>query len=131
MVRRDGDDPIEYKGHRLSHVSEGWWCTACDEAIFEGAEAQRREAALNELRSEVDQAEEKGDPKLDTEALLTLAFALVEEACRREGVESVKLGASQGVLVWIAGVGSQGATLSEAFECAVQRAAERERLTHA
>lgn len=48
------DDPVEYKGHVRTHRTKGWWCTNCDEAIFEGKQLLSRERALVELRAEVD-----------------------------------------------------------------------------
>lgn len=48
-------DRVTYKGHTKSFESTGWWCTSCDEAIFEGAELEKAEKAFIELRAEVEQ----------------------------------------------------------------------------
>lgn len=48
-------DKVTYKGHTKSFDSTGWWCTSCDEAIFEGPELEKAEKAFVELRAEVEQ----------------------------------------------------------------------------
>jgi HTH-type transcriptional regulator/antitoxin MqsA len=48
------EDFVEYKGHRRAFESTGWWCTACNEAIFEGPELQKAEQAFVGLRAEVE-----------------------------------------------------------------------------
>ncbi|MEY4515387.1 MAG: hypothetical protein RLZZ450_7509 [Pseudomonadota bacterium] len=47
-------DHVEYKGQRKEFESTGWWCSACDEAIFEGPALQVAERAFVELRAEVE-----------------------------------------------------------------------------
>ena len=48
-------DKVTYKAHTKSFESTGWWCTSCDEAIFEGPELEKAEKAFIELRAEVEQ----------------------------------------------------------------------------
>lgn len=48
------EDFVEYKGHRKKFSVTGWWCTSCDEAIFEGPDLERAERAFVELRAEVE-----------------------------------------------------------------------------
>lgn len=54
MRREIREDVVEYKGHRKAFEVSGWWCTSCDEAIFEGPELEAAERAFVELRAEVE-----------------------------------------------------------------------------
>lgn len=47
-------DEIEYQGHKRMLRTLGWWCSNCDEAIFDGEALRAREKAFLELKSEVD-----------------------------------------------------------------------------
>ena len=55
MKYESRSDEVTYKGHSKTFTSTGWWCTSCDEAIFEGAELEKAEKAFVELRAEVEQ----------------------------------------------------------------------------
>ena len=48
------EDSVEYKGHKKTFDVTGWWCTSCDEAIFEGSQLEVAERAFVELRAEVE-----------------------------------------------------------------------------
>jgi len=48
------DDPIAYKGHEKHLRTRGWWCSECDEAIFDGKALAVRERAFLGLKAEVD-----------------------------------------------------------------------------
>jgi YgiT-type zinc finger domain-containing protein len=53
MHFREGDDTITYKGQTQPIKMLGWWCEACDEAIFEGASLAARERAYLKLKAQV------------------------------------------------------------------------------
>lgn len=54
MRHETREDFVEYKEHRKAFKVSGWWCTSCDEAIFEGPELEAAERAFVELRAEVE-----------------------------------------------------------------------------
>jgi HTH-type transcriptional regulator/antitoxin MqsA len=54
MVHERRSDPIEYQGRKRTLKTLGWWCSKCDEAIFDGKALRAREKALLELKAEVD-----------------------------------------------------------------------------
>jgi len=54
MRHESRTDEVKYKGHRKSFEATGWWCPACDEAIFEGPALEVAERAFVELRAEVE-----------------------------------------------------------------------------
>jgi HTH-type transcriptional regulator / antitoxin MqsA len=54
MVYETRPDTIEYGGEERVFPMLAWWCTECDEAIFEGQPLADREKAFLELKAEVD-----------------------------------------------------------------------------
>ena len=48
------DDRVVYKGHERQLKTRGWWCSKCDEAIFDGKVLAVRERAFLDLKAEVD-----------------------------------------------------------------------------
>ena len=48
------DDMVVYKGHERQLKTRGWWCSKCDEAIFDGKALAARERAFLDLKAEVD-----------------------------------------------------------------------------
>lgn len=54
MAHEERQDTVEYKGHSKAFDVTGWWCSSCDEAIFEGPELEAAERAFVELRAEVE-----------------------------------------------------------------------------
>jgi len=54
MLHETRQDTVDYKGHSKSFDVTGWWCSSCDEAIFEGPELEAAERAFVELRAEVE-----------------------------------------------------------------------------
>jgi HTH-type transcriptional regulator/antitoxin MqsA len=55
MVYETRPDKIEYGGQEHIFPMLAWWCTECDEAIFEGQPLADRERAFLELKAEVDE----------------------------------------------------------------------------
>lgn len=55
MVYESRPDTIEYGGKTRSIQMLAWWCTKCNEAIFEGQPLADREKAFLELKAEVDE----------------------------------------------------------------------------
>ncbi|HEU4580213.1 MAG TPA: type II toxin-antitoxin system MqsA family antitoxin [Polyangiaceae bacterium] len=55
MVYETRPDKIEYGGKERVFPMLAWWCTECDEAIFEGQPLADREKAFLELKAEVDE----------------------------------------------------------------------------
>jgi HTH-type transcriptional regulator / antitoxin MqsA len=55
MVYETRPDTIEYNGHERTIEMLAWWCTQCEEAIFEGQPLADRETAFFELKAEVDE----------------------------------------------------------------------------
>jgi HTH-type transcriptional regulator/antitoxin MqsA len=55
MVYETRPDTIEYGGEKRVFPMLAWWCTECDEAIFEGQPLADREKAFLELKAEVDE----------------------------------------------------------------------------
>ncbi|MEY4546112.1 MAG: hypothetical protein RL685_2307 [Pseudomonadota bacterium] len=55
MVYETRPDTIEYGGEERVLPMLAWWCTECDEAIFEGQPLADRERAFLELKAEVDE----------------------------------------------------------------------------
>jgi putative zinc finger/helix-turn-helix YgiT family protein len=55
MVYETRPDTIEYGGEERVFPMLAWWCTECDEAIFEGQPLADREKAFLELKAEVDE----------------------------------------------------------------------------
>jgi HTH-type transcriptional regulator / antitoxin MqsA len=55
MVHETRTDTVEYHDHRKEFEATGWWCTKCDEAIFEGPALEKAERAFVELRAAVDE----------------------------------------------------------------------------
>jgi len=55
MVYETRPDKIEYGGKERVFPMLAWWCTECDEAIFEGQPLADRERAFLELKAEVDE----------------------------------------------------------------------------
>lgn len=53
MLHEKRQDSVDYRSHRKSFDVTGWWCTSCEEAIFEGPELEAAERAFVELRAEV------------------------------------------------------------------------------
>jgi HTH-type transcriptional regulator/antitoxin MqsA len=47
-------DVLEYRGHRKTIQTLGWWCTKCGEAILTGQPLVRRERAYQALKASVD-----------------------------------------------------------------------------
>lgn len=45
-------DVVEHKGRVRELLLEAWWCTVCDEAIFEGEALLKRDEVLKELTAE-------------------------------------------------------------------------------
>jgi len=54
MVHRLGTDTVKYKGHSEAVELPGHWCTACDEAIFEGEALAKKEMAFFDLRAKIE-----------------------------------------------------------------------------
>lgn len=54
MVHERRRDQVRYKQARRTRRTLGWWCTRCDEAIFEGPALAARERAFAALRAEVE-----------------------------------------------------------------------------
>lgn len=54
MLHETRQDTVDYKDHSKSFNVTGWWCSSCDEAIFEGPELEAAERAFVELRAEVE-----------------------------------------------------------------------------
>jgi HTH-type transcriptional regulator/antitoxin MqsA len=54
MVRATRRDTVEYKGHSVEIDQPGLWCTACDEAIFEGDELAVGSRALAAIKAEIE-----------------------------------------------------------------------------
>jgi HTH-type transcriptional regulator / antitoxin MqsA len=48
------DDVLSYQGKEKRIKTLGWWCTSCDEAIFDGKALAEREKAFLTLKAEVD-----------------------------------------------------------------------------
>jgi HTH-type transcriptional regulator/antitoxin MqsA len=48
------DDVLEYRDHKRTIKTLGWWCTKCDEAILTGDPLVRHERAFLQLKAEVD-----------------------------------------------------------------------------
>jgi len=48
------DDVVVYKDQEKRIKTRGWWCSACDEAIFDGKALAAREAAFLEHKAEID-----------------------------------------------------------------------------
>ena len=55
MVYETRPDTIEYGGEKRVFPMLAWWCTECDEGIFEGQPLADRERAFLELKAEVDE----------------------------------------------------------------------------
>jgi HTH-type transcriptional regulator/antitoxin MqsA len=55
MVYETRPDTIEYGSEKRAFPMLAWWCTECDEAIFEGQPLADRERVFLELKAEVDQ----------------------------------------------------------------------------
>lgn len=55
MKHETREDSVEYKGHQKTFQVTGWWCSSCNEAIFEGPALQVAEQAFVQLRAEVEQ----------------------------------------------------------------------------
>ena len=49
------DDVLSYRGHEKRIDTLGWWCTGCEEAIFDGKALAEREKAFLTLNAQVDQ----------------------------------------------------------------------------
>jgi YgiT-type zinc finger domain-containing protein len=49
-------DTIEYKGHTAPVEAAGYWCTKCDEAVFDVDSLEKREQAFFGLRARVEGA---------------------------------------------------------------------------
>jgi HTH-type transcriptional regulator / antitoxin MqsA len=47
-------DEIQYEGRKRTLRTLGWWCSKCNEAIFDGAVLKAREKAFLQLKAEVD-----------------------------------------------------------------------------
>jgi HTH-type transcriptional regulator / antitoxin MqsA len=47
-------DPVRYLEHQRPFESLGFWCSKCDEAIFDGAALKLHEKAFLQLKAEVD-----------------------------------------------------------------------------
>jgi HTH-type transcriptional regulator/antitoxin MqsA len=54
MVFEARDKPVEYKGHKRSHVITTWWCTHCEEGVLEPEMAAEDERLFVALRAEVE-----------------------------------------------------------------------------
>jgi HTH-type transcriptional regulator / antitoxin MqsA len=54
MVFDARDKPVEYKGHKRSHVITTWWCTHCEEGVLEPEMAAEDERLFIALRAEVE-----------------------------------------------------------------------------
>lgn len=52
MVYETRPDTIEYGGEERVFPMLAWWCTSCDEALFEGQPLADRERAFLELKAE-------------------------------------------------------------------------------
>jgi HTH-type transcriptional regulator / antitoxin MqsA len=48
------DDVLEYKGHKHTIKTLGWWCTKCGEAILSGEPLVRHERAFLQFKADVD-----------------------------------------------------------------------------
>ena len=48
------DDVLEYKGHKRTIKTLGWWCSRGDEAILTGAALLAHERAFQQFKAEVD-----------------------------------------------------------------------------
>jgi HTH-type transcriptional regulator / antitoxin MqsA len=55
MVYETRPDTLAYGGEERVFPMLAWWCTSCDEAIFEGQPLADRERAFLELKAEVDE----------------------------------------------------------------------------
>lgn len=55
MVYETRPDTLEYGGQQRVFPMLAWWCTKCDEALFEGQPLADRERAFLELKAEVDE----------------------------------------------------------------------------
>lgn len=55
MVYETRPDTLEYHGHERTFEMLAWWCTKCDEAVFEGQPLADRETAFLEFKAEVDE----------------------------------------------------------------------------
>jgi len=49
------DDVLVYQGQEKRVKTQGWWCIACNESIFDGKALSERERAFLELKAEVDE----------------------------------------------------------------------------
>jgi len=54
MVRDVRPDTVEYKGTTVEIEQPGWYCTTCDEVVFEGEDATVTEEAFVRLKADVD-----------------------------------------------------------------------------
>lgn len=54
MTFEKREDVLRYGGKDKRIKVQGWWCTGCDEAVFESAALVARERAFLELKAEVD-----------------------------------------------------------------------------
>ncbi|HMJ14766.1 MAG TPA: type II toxin-antitoxin system MqsA family antitoxin [Polyangiaceae bacterium] len=54
MVFEARDNPVEYKGHKRSHVITTWWCTHCEEGVLEPEMAAEDERLFVALRAEIE-----------------------------------------------------------------------------
>jgi HTH-type transcriptional regulator/antitoxin MqsA len=48
------DDVLEYRGHKRTIKTLGWWCTKCGEALLTGDALVRHERAFLQLKATVD-----------------------------------------------------------------------------
>jgi HTH-type transcriptional regulator/antitoxin MqsA len=48
------DDVLEYRGHKRTIKTLGWWCTKCGEGILAGGPLVRHERAFLQLKANVD-----------------------------------------------------------------------------
>jgi len=49
------EDVLVYQGHEKRIKTQGWWCSACEEAILDGQALSERELAFLEFKAEVDE----------------------------------------------------------------------------
>ena len=54
MRYRSHADVLQYRGHRKTIQTLGWWCMKCGEAILTGQPLVRHERAFQELKASVD-----------------------------------------------------------------------------
>jgi len=69
MVYEERPDTIEYGGRARMIPMLAWWCTKCEEAIFEGQPLADREKAFLELKAEVDEVLSPAEVKAAREKL--------------------------------------------------------------